>query len=198
MDLLSIFLLRGASMNKTTLDYIVNAFEVAGDDATRFSLTNVRIESDGKETLRIVACDGHSLSVKTVKDECAPKFDKPVYFSRESLSLLKTLLKNWKAISRFEVTTDDKGISVKLGETPIRMTFETKDFYPDYQSVIPKIVGKKVELGLNPELLISVLKALRNEKEQVAVKLVFDPTKKYSPIVVQVGDDSGVVMPMRI
>jgi hypothetical protein len=187
-------------MKLETLNSIINAFHAASDDTTRYALGHVRIESDGVAKLRIVATEGHYLAVVNAEDEEAAKtMGKWNYHvSPDQLALLKAVAKAWK--HGIPMLAQDKavmlggnGVTVTLSADP---TFE----YPDYNIVIPKnMPDDAVSFSFSAEYLHSLWKALGGNARRGNLEGITLTVKdSLSPIMVKVGDQTGVLMPRRM
>lgn len=182
-------------MKQKTLKSIINAFKTASTDFARYHLTHVRLEV-GEASCKIVACDGHRLSIVTEENDDDDSLLRGVfYFSRESLPVLKALAKNKIIIT--EVNSEIMTLSMDS----LRVSSVKIDNYPNYDQVIPKSDDVVYTVGLNAEILAGLVESLgayEKDKKAPHVKLTFRGTK-HSPVVVECGPNSfGVIMPVRI
>lgn len=184
-------------MNAGTLTAIIQAFNSASDDMTRYHICHVLLFAE-KGRVQVVATDGHILSRVSVDDSdvaIALKSDR-FLVSPEALPALKMLAKEFK--HGIPMKFEDGALVVFSETTQVQIkTEKTLGIeYPDYLAVWPKVAEDAFSVDLNPELLMSLFKALKEDKRQVGVTLVF--RDKLSPILVEVGGNSGVLMPMRL
>lgn len=186
-------------MKSDTLKALIAAFNAASDDSCRQVLNHVLMIADGKQ-VRFIATDGHILSETSVEDEAlAERIETGRYMvSPQSLPLLK-LLSKFK-LPGFDVEKREGSITIVGAE--IRVEIKTEKAigfeFPDYERIKPRIVeDESFEVCLNPELLAALHKALATEKRHIGVKLTLSRTDALKPIVVRVGENSGLLMPMR-
>ena len=192
-------------MEYTTLNSIINAFNTTIKDATRYHLMHVRIERTGESLIRITSTDGKVLSDVTVTDDNLAghlKKNEPYLASPEVLPALKAIAKEYKRIGSiparginaddrhkgFEIYSESMRAEIKLGK-------ELKLEFPDFDRLFPTYVEQPFQVTLNPELLLSLLKAMREHPRQEGVTLVIKD--KLSVIRVRVGGNEGLLMPMR-
>jgi DNA polymerase III sliding clamp (beta) subunit (PCNA family) len=186
-----------------TLKAIVNSFNVTSEDATRYHIMNVLVKAASNDVI-IVATDGHKLSELKLNDkDFASLIDVDNYLvTPDQLKVIKLILKEYKNLESIPVTKQDKELSINppgLGINVILKTDKSLNIeFPDYQKILPKYEGDDVSvIAFNPEYLLELFKALKDANTKCSgVKLTFKG--KTGAILVQVGDNKGVLMPMRL
>lgn len=187
-------------MKLSTLNAIINAFNTASNDATRYHLNHVRVTAYGP-MVQVEASDGYMLSDVRVEDkELAELIGSTVYaVSPDALPGLKQAAKLFKTMGRVASRLGDKdALELVTGPSVIRIDTarEANIQFPDFNQVKPKHPEDSFSISLNPELLLDLLKALQEDKRSTMATLTFgkDPM---SPIAVEVSGQQGVLMPMR-
>ena len=189
-------------MKTETLKYIVQAFNCASDDGTRYTIQGVLVYADAG-AIHVVATDGHILSETKVSDvELEPIMGSDRYVvTPDLLPLLKQLAKDFKTPGGMDCEKTADGILLKgFGFTVTIKTEKALGWeYPDYKQVIPKNNDSFV-VGFNPEYLWNLFESMKHDKRASGVVLRFssDPIK---PIIVEVDgnpDARGVLMPRRV
>ena len=129
---------------KTISDMILKTIYAVSNDLTRPALCGVLWEV-AKESLTMVATDGHRLSKIVLKGEFKDLSDNNFIVSPKALNILRSLIDEKKnlgvslAENHITFDLDDSVIYSRLLEGP----------FPDYRQVIPK--GNDKELVLNRE-----------------------------------------------
>jgi DNA polymerase III sliding clamp (beta) subunit (PCNA family) len=186
-------------MKIETLKAIVNAFNSASDEATRYHLNHVCL-TPRAGMLTIRATDGHILANFTVEDELFKGMrDKGDYFvSPDSLPMLKALLKEFKNCGEVPSEITDDAIVVKSSQVRIEFEHGKKDGleFPDTQALYPTYLEEPTQIAFNPELLMDLFKSLKEHEKQSGVVLVVK--NKGAPIRVLCGVREGLLMPMRL
>jgi hypothetical protein len=185
-------------INKGILKAVHRAMSAASTDAMRYTLQGVRIEPPKNGLVKVVACDGHILSIQEVKAAGA-QFDQPLFVDLQNCKVIKAILKEIKVYDytadlRLESLGPNSGGSFQLIVATTRLVFITGVNFPDYEQVIPK--KGDYEIAFDANLLAKLTAALSDERP--IIKLNFSGTK--SPIrVTSTLDDSalGVIMPCR-
>ena len=141
--------------SKTITEMLDKVSFAISTDETRFNLNGVFLETgsdQGKETLNMVATDGHRLSViqRPVKKKIGLK--KGVIFPRKGVAELRRLLETEEG--EFNVYLGEKQVVVESGSKTLSMRLIDGQ-YPPYQQVIPKNQGKVVVV-LKEELVQSL------------------------------------------
>lgn len=190
-------------MQNSTLQGIIQAFNAASNDATRYHINFVYLTAEGGR-VRIRATEGHLLADFSTDDAETAKLigDKTFAVSPDSLPGFKAIAKAYKnmpevhcelgASNRLAIGKSDiSGLIVE-----VKTDKEAGVECPDTRGIWPRYTEEPVQIGLNAEYLLSLLKAMREDKRQVNVKLVIKD--KSAPILVKVGNREGLLMPVRI
>lgn len=213
----------------STVDVPVGVFKrllaarhTASDDATRYHLQKVCLESDGT-TLRLVTTNGHALAIQTLTDcedfaalvhQVGKKVDADpgqhaLHLNPDCLDKIPMLLKLMgKLGAAFIVAAGPQG-SVLLSAYGVTLTLAVAD-YPNYRQVLPSF-KRPITVRFNAELLMDLAKSLggkdRDKTTPHGIVLTFDgdapcwsggATSWYtSPILAQgPAGQSGCIMPM--
>lgn len=186
-------------MKTETLKAIVNAFNSASDDATRPHIQHVCLTPRAGE-LKVRATDGHVLASFTLEDELFKGMRERgnYYVSPDSLPLLKTLLKQFKNAGSVPSEVTDSAIIVKGEGYSIEFKHQSACGvdYPETDRLSPNYTAEPTQIGLNPELLMSLFKSLRDHDRATGVTLVIKD--RLAPIRVVCGEREGLLMPMRM
>lgn len=196
-----------STVQKETLNAIVNAFNAASDDPTRFHIQQVLLRKESTDKVCIVATNGHILIEKHVIDpEFAATLGKDDFVvAPDCLKPLKLLSKEAKYMPGIEALRDQDRIVIGNAalfgfSVTIKTAKESNIQFPDYKQVTPNYDNREtMEIGFNAEYIIALADALRTDKRQKNVKLVIKD--KLSPILVTlagVDDAIGVLMPVRV
>lgn len=191
-------------MDKLTLTKIIDAFSVASKDETRYQLTAVKVKALDDSRVKIIATDGTMLSEYiNVDPELALNILKTesdtVFATRDMLPVLKIVAKETiipDACSNGRVEIGFPGGVIATLKTERELGFS----YPDTDVLWTNTeTGEDtVEINLNPDLIKAVFQSLKSEKGQKGVKLTIKKAPKgFNPVVVSVGGQNGLVMPMR-
>jgi DNA polymerase III subunit beta len=129
-------------------------------DETKYNLNGVYVkiaEENGKTILRMVATDGHRLSIaeKEVSGTFAPELQKGVIFPRKGIHELRRLSEEGEANLMLGFM-DNSGI-IRKDQTVIVMRLVDGDF-PDYTRVIPVANDKRIRI--NRDELLHALKRM--------------------------------------
>lgn len=145
----------------------------ASNDESRIYLTGVFLkelkESDGTSILRMVATDGHRLSlIDRPIDKPISLFEDGVIVPKKGLSELRNLLDTTE--DNFDLTTNDGKLYARSGNTTLSITLIDAAF-PNYEQVIPQEVRSWVQA--NRQQLSNALKrvALLSDEETRTVVL---------------------------
>lgn len=190
-------------MKIETLKAIVNMFNAASTDETRFVLNHVRMTSPEKGKVLLQASDGYVLSEVILEDETlASDIGKMEYaVAPHSVPYLKLTLKACKHQSEINHVkqTDDDSIVVADGNASAKISKARNGSieFPDFERV--KVMPKEdaFTIGLNVEYLENLLKSMRSDSRQKVVKLTFGENN-LSPVKVEVADQAGLIMPCRV
>jgi DNA polymerase III sliding clamp (beta) subunit (PCNA family) len=188
-------------MNIQSLNALIQAFNAASDDVTRYHLNYVYLSAKG-EFVRFRATEGHMLADFTVGDpELAKLIGDNVYaVSRESLPALKAIAKQYKNMEiHCEIGTANRLVFGKAEVSgctvEIRTAKETGVEFPDTDGLWPRYNEEPTQIGLNPDLLMDLVKAMREDKRHNIQLVIKDKT---APIIVKCGERKGILMPVRI
>jgi len=146
-------------------------FSVSPDEA-RYNLSGVYVESPEAGKVRMVATDGHRLSV--VEREIAEfKMVGGVIIPRKGLAEMRKLL-DQQGGSEVKLTIENNIASLSRGNTEISMRLVEGEF-PDYKGVIPKQSKYKITLGR--ETLMAAVKraAIFSNERYHGVKIGLSP-----------------------
>ncbi|MBI4618726.1 MAG: DNA polymerase III subunit beta [Desulfobacterales bacterium] len=112
-------------------------------DEKRHNLSGVFFEKDGK-TIRMVATDGHRLSMIEKEDEETEDFklDKGIIFPRKGLNELKRILEDDKDNKKVYIGIKENNCVFKIERLSMMMRLLEGEF-PDYRRLIPKDNDKK-------------------------------------------------------
>lgn len=198
----------GGSMSteikKTVIQAIIRAFNAASKDFTRMALTHVLVQRSG-DSIEVVGCDGYMISRVFIPEPEFSKLMKPgiqYLVAPDSLPMLKAILKDCKSIGICPARFDSDSIvfSNILGNMAVTVkTTKAIGFeYPDYERVIPQCDGQTV-IGLNPEFLLDLFKALSGSKRPSVVLTIKDGA---TAVIVDAMDNdgnrqTGFLMPIR-
>ena len=155
------------------------AFAMSTDEA-RYNLNGILLEQEGKGVkakLRMVATDGHRLSItdRDVKGEW--KLDKPVIIPRKGVTELKKLLENQE--DEFEFWVGEKHIIAYGKNTTLSMRLIDGQF-PPYRQVLPKD-GSRV-VSLERKILAQALKRVNAMASERSRGVCFNISPKHLEI----------------
>jgi DNA polymerase III sliding clamp (beta) subunit (PCNA family) len=126
-------------MKTTTLKAIVRAFNTASDQEHRLTLCGVLIERDGiTDIVKIVATDGHCLSIQRVEDkELAHEMGEKRFFAdRSNLKVLKLIEKDFSRLEECGHIIEHGKLSVGLiGQIQAHIMSIEATGYPNYQAI---------------------------------------------------------------
>lgn len=159
--------------------------KAASSDPTWFVITNIHIAEDRKH---LVATDGRMLAIVPV--ELDKKDD------RGSGAIAPSVIIDARKKAR---RSDDLFISMNGtfqhvdGMTAPRISAEDAGVYPNYLQLIPKDPAIKNKVTLNPEMLLSLARALGDSK---SITLEFQDVSGHPAIIARNGDAIGLLMPL--
>lgn len=182
-------------MKRETLQYLVQAFNCASDDATRWTMNHVELKAiDGR--VRIQATTGHALSVVFVSDDDLIELIKndPVYFSRESLTGLKHILKESKRLLDVPATMTDKILSIGASVV-VKSEKDIAGEFPDTSKLAPTYPDDAFVFGFDAVKLVLLVKAMQSRPDSFVRLRV---KGKLDPIEVTVDGNVGLLMPCRV
>ncbi len=147
-------------------------FSVSPDEA-RYNLSGVYLEADGGEKARMVATDGHRLSMihREVPKELA--LQGGAIIPRKGLMELRKLLDR-EGESEVQLVLDGQLASLRRDNTEVSMRLVEGEF-PDYRGVIPKVTRYRINVDRD-ELQSSIKRAAIFSSERFhGVKLGLAP-----------------------
>lgn len=175
-------------ISKQTLKFIVQFLSEVTSNAepNRVTLQKVRARII-KGVWLLEATDGHRMVSSNVDaTEIVTDHGESICFPYAYLDFLKSSLKAAKK------QMDTQMINVSLYTLPC-----PKSDYPDTDSILPNKTGYDYEIGFNAEYLYEMLKAMRDNNNQVGVTLKIKGPR--DPIIVTCnGSSNGLLMPMRV
>jgi len=165
-------------------------FAVSPDEA-RYNLSGVFIESPGPGLVRMVATDGHRLSMI---DREAEGFTMQggAILPRKGLAELRKLLEQ-AGDPQVELVIDGQLASLRRGRTEVSMRLVEGEF-PDYRGVLPP--ESRYQIGITREVLLNSIKraAIFSNERFHGVKLAFaDATLTVSSTSPETGEASETV-----
>jgi len=122
------------------------------DDEMRYNLNGVYLEQlkegNNKNKIRMVATDGHRLSLINREVKGAENIDlkKGVIIPKKGVQELKRMVD--ESEGEVEIGIEENICTAKCGENVLRMRLIVGEF-PDYKQVIPKVKGKKLMVSRN-------------------------------------------------
>lgn len=144
---------------KTMLEMVAKTGFAASTDETRYNLNGILFESgerSGKPVLRLVATDGHRLSLSEKEVTKKAPFSKGVLFPRKGVAEIRRLLEGsegdlniWIGEKQAIIDKEEKRLMVRLIDGQ----------FPPYQHVIPKNQDRIVSLP-RKELVDSLRRVL--------------------------------------
>jgi DNA polymerase-3 subunit beta len=118
-------------------------FAVSPDEA-RYNLSGVLVEAAGANKVRMVATDGHRLSM-IERDAEGFKIDSGVIIPRKGLQELRKLL-DQSGDEETRLSFDGQLAYLKHGSTEVSMRLVEGEF-PDYRGVVPKSSRHQIAVG---------------------------------------------------
>ncbi|MBI2336383.1 MAG: DNA polymerase III subunit beta [Deltaproteobacteria bacterium] len=136
-------------------------------DETKYNLNGVYLERVDKESLRMVATDGHRLS--HVERKVALGLEKGVIIPRKGVMEMKRLLASG---GEYLFGVEGRNVVLKTDQALLIVRLIEGDF-PDYQKVIPKDLEKVVSVGRNEILGALRRVSLLSQDKNRGVKMIF-------------------------
>ncbi len=115
----------------------------ASTDETRYNINGVLLEMEGGG-MRMVATDGHRLSLIERDVDGIPEIEKGVILPKKGVMEIKKLLEEREG--SFDFALSKSYFAVKTGDTEIVIRLIDGEF-PDYEQVVPKDNDKRVVAG---------------------------------------------------
>jgi hypothetical protein len=183
--------------------------EVCSNDETRKNLQFVYLTFDGKK-VKVQASNGYIMTERFFN--CETDFTGEYQISKDLLKLVSLLIKE-KAIS-FLLAKDQDNIKISLPNNPIEAFLTpSKDDKPCFDEIMENHKrikyaikdGKEnfIDVQFNPELLLKVFKAMKNDKNENWIRIRIPLTKginylyqSRSAMVIDKGQDTALLMPM--
>ena len=152
---------------RVLLEMIEKTSFAISTDETRYILNGLYFEPGGKGTVRVVATDGHRLSM--VERPFEGDFKKGVILPRKGLLELRRLLEEAPDAECFLGFGDSSAVFKKAGLSMFMRLIDGQ--FPDYQEVIPKQGERALKLGR--AMLLDTLKriSLLSEEKSHAVRI---------------------------
>lgn len=178
-------------VSKRVLNIVLNHLaNTASTDFTRYHLNGVRIKFKVPPGLWLIdSTNGHVLCRNEVPAaDVQTGIDGDIFIRSEHVAMLKAKLKTVPKYAGDDFMIDISSEAVK------------DDMFPDVDQVIPRLTGDEHVVSFNAEYLYEMLKAMREDKRTVNIRLRL-PANPASPITVNIanGDSTalGVLMPIR-
>lgn len=130
-------------------------FAVSPDEA-RYNLSGVLVEATGNNKVRMVATDGHRLSM-IERDAEGFKADSGVIIPRKGLQELRKLLEQSGDDDETRLSIEGQLAYLKRGATEVSMRLVEGEF-PDYRGVVPKSSRHQIAVGRD-DLLSAIKRA---------------------------------------
>lgn len=186
-------------MNTDVAKAILNAINCVSTDETRYQLNHVLIRAED-ESVVVEAVDGHVLSQVRVVDEFATEMgDKRLVLHHDQAKVLKNIIKDYK----FGIPHEwiERGIMLgSLSQGSAMLIFTDKEAnikFPDTKNLMPTR-KPKFTIGLDPELLLRVAKALGHTKTPTKKIVTLEMVDELTAVRVTLDGQLGLVMPGRI
>ena len=157
-------------------DMIEKTLYAVCTDDTRYNLTGVYCEPDpGGAGLRMVATDGHRLSIVARPVKELPAFEAGVILPRKGLTEVKKLLEEKGEVARLGYT-ENSAVFEKDGVTLTMRLVDGR--FPDYEQVIPNSTHA-VEVTMNRQRLSDALRrtSLLSPNKEQGVKIELESGK---------------------
>jgi DNA polymerase III sliding clamp (beta) subunit (PCNA family) len=196
-------------MNTETLSKVLSFIPIISTDPSRYSICAVRLQLSEKpgDFVKVIATDGHRMTVAEINDpELAPFLRRARAETggetKSAVSIGSEDLENLKRAKLKGVTSAHYGDLLPNGSWTLELNSQVKvrlfhQDYPDFQAIADvALKNDGFTVAFNAGYLEEMLKALRNDKKQEMVKLVFTDNP-LEPIRVEVDGNLGVLMPMN-
>jgi hypothetical protein len=190
-------------MERTTLEYILKAFNAVSTDQSRPALQYVYVKRGkvaGQVSIR--ATDARMLSDVTVTDSDLYESlgERQFLFGQDNEPILKLILKQSKSAPIVGSKIVDEKLEVTFGEfATLAGTKEHRNVTPpDLDRVVaaPICSEEATQIAFNVALLLDLAKAIKNGSKDPIVKLTLRGEK--NPIKVDCDGQTGILMPCRI
>ena len=159
----------------TLREMIEKTLFATSPDETRLNLSGVYLETQDEGKIRMVASDGHRLSLIEREVDTPPLPDWPsVILPKKGLVETRKLLE--KSEGTIDVSVNDSVVNLKKETTELFMRLIEGEF-PDYQQVVPKEHTHRIEFPRD-ELLSALRRILILTTERSrGIKLQFEKDK---------------------
>jgi DNA polymerase-3 subunit beta len=157
-----------AAVLATLIDRTI--FAVSPDEA-RYNLSGVFLESAEAGMVRMVATDGHRLSLID-REVAGFTMQGGSIIPRKGLTELRKLLDQPSSEAEIELVLDGQLAWLKRGRTEVSMRLVEGEF-PDYRGVVPK--DSRYQIAVGRDILLSTIKraAIFSNERYHGVKLAF-------------------------
>jgi DNA polymerase III subunit beta len=151
------------------------AFSISTDES-KYNLNGIyfqTVEEEGKQLLRLVATDGHRLSLiqRQIDDFHAEELKKGAIFPRKGIFELKKIAEEDE--KDIQIGFTDNNVIIKKNQTLVLMRLVDGEF-PDYNRVIPKNNEFSALISRNPFLhalrRMSILSSEKSRGVKIALK----------------------------
>lgn len=141
------------TVDSNILDELISKtiYCVSPDDLRR-NLAGIYFEKTDSGSLRLVATDGHRLSLAEKKLDEDIVLNTSVLVPRKAVTELRKILKQLKSIK----IGYEKNFFITLGEDMVLFSRLIDADFPDYKQVIPE--KSEIEISLNRDVFLSALK----------------------------------------
>lgn len=146
------------------------SFAVSSDE-TRLNLSGIFVERPEKGRLRMVATDGHRLSMITRTVEGAPA-GSGVIIPRKGVMELSKVIENGE--DPVAITLQGGVAHAARGSVELAMRLVEGEF-PDYKQVIPQKSGRRMTVGVGPLLAALRRVSIVSSERTRGIKLQLDP-----------------------
>jgi DNA polymerase III sliding clamp (beta) subunit (PCNA family) len=185
--------------SKQFIEAILNLQRIVDPKNIRLAFTGVYVAPIDNNQLKLIACNSYSLAERIVP--CPEGFDLklPFIIRGDSLKLLKSFYAlNKKASFRIEFNHESDSIEIiEESDKNSVLLQRVNAEYPDTDRVKPTRLNFK--FALNPELLLELCEALRQDKKQPNMAILeLNSNDNLNPIKITFQGNSGVLMPMKI
>lgn len=183
--------------------------QIASAEEVKYFMTAVCLDAvPGDRKCRLRAVDGFMMVESIFNHESLPEFLENKACMIFNTKALELLLKADKRKQDFDLIIEPKHLKIEsAGSTIVLGEIEDKssNLFPQTDAVKPKKTGKKVEIGVNAELLAALQLALKNGKPCLGLSIKIDLDNTLGAIEVKgIGEfdgdfsDYALVMPMKI
>ena len=159
------------TIDSSELDDLISKtiYCVSSEDLRR-NLSGIYFEKNGQNNLRLVATDGHRLSLveKVLSNDIV--LSSNVLVPRKAVSELRKILKQGESVK----VGSEKNFFITMGEEMILFSRLIDADFPDYKQVIPE--KSEFQLKVDKNVLLSALKrvCIFSSEKTKSVKITFD------------------------